>query len=151
MNTFSRQQSSRNVGAIGGFILALFFAPICFWLFAKTSVGILGLVLGIFSTSVALYFAYFLFRPVSWILEISPDTLYWRSPHFPNQLREIPLRDIQKAFVIPGETKTIQIDLFSGESVTLPCTCVGRDGSQIVDFLMKTHPRNAEQDAAANP
>ena len=141
---YVQQHVSRSTSAILVAVLGLLFSTFCFFLVVTTSAGIFGIVLAIFGLSCAAYSIYFWLRPVTWMVEVSDQSLRWQSPHLPRLSRELALSDILAVWVTSGETETVELRLISGDLISLPPACV-HDPRELVAALLAANPKIRNQ------
>jgi hypothetical protein len=116
------------------------FAVIGWFLTFNSNIGFMGVVFAVFATCGLCYSIYHWLHPLTWILELSSDQLYWNSPRWPRQNRAISISDIVGAWTTGGETDTVELRLQSGELVRLPPNCVGNDAARLVRELTELKP-----------
>ena len=139
--TYTYNHSSRSTEAllVAGF--GILFSALCAWLVFTTSAGALGVALSVFGISAAVYSVYFFLRPVSWRVQVSTQSIRWQSPHLPRQTREIPLSEISAARVSTGDPAALELHLHSGEIISLPSACIGREPERILHALLAENPK----------
>ena len=140
----TQQNLSRGPSALLTAAFGILLSAVCCFLLATTSVGAPGVVLAVFGAAGAAYSIYFWVHPVAWTIELSDESLRWRSPHLPRFVRELALSEIAAAWTSPTETEAVELRLTSGELVSIPPSCVPRP-RELVSALHAANPKIRDQ------
>src|ERR1043165_5753156 len=63
------------------------------------------------------------------------------SPHFPRQSREIPLLEIHRVRASTNDPVALELHLLSGEIISLPPACIGREPERVLEAMTAMNPR----------
>jgi hypothetical protein len=139
MATYIYKQCSRSLWSLIGAIVVAAFGCISWFLVFTSDIGFGGVVLAVLFTFSLLYFIYFYIHPVTWSVKLIDDRLSWYSPHFPSQTRDISVSEIVGVSVTGGEPEKVVLRLSSGETVSIPPPCVGRDPERLIQALIESN------------